>query len=317
MRVVFIGAGAFGVETLDALIHAGIEIPLVITQPDRKSGRGRRLTPAPINIAATERNLHVLTAPDINSPEMIEQAAACAADVGVVIDFGQKVRLTFRDVFRGGCVNLHASLLPCFRGAAPYQWALIRGATDTGVTVFRLVDRMDAGNILTRIETPIGKTETAGELHNRLAKLGPRAVLDALKLFEGGNTPDGQPQDDRKATTAPKLEKADGLLVFAAPADAIVRRILGLWPWPGGRCRYVAADGSRDETVTLARARVVQTRPTPAPSGTLGPNLQVAAPDGAFEILEIKPQSGRLMPWPAFVNGRHVRPGDRLLSVRD
>lgn len=315
MRVVFIAAGPFALPTLESLTRAAVEIPLVITQPDRRSGRGRRLTPTPVHQAATRRGLTVVPAADVNTPDIVQRVAACQADVGVVIDFGQKVGAVLREAIRGGCVNLHASLLPELRGAAPYQWAILRGRSLTGVTVFRLVDRMDAGPVLAAARTEIGVAETADELHDRLARMGPDVVAEALALFHGGRVPGGEPQDDRLATTAPKLKKQDGRLDFAQPADAIVRRILGLWSWPGARCRFVAADGSRDEPVTIARARVSDRSATASDPGTLDNARHAAAADGALEILEIKPQAGKLMSWQAYVNGRHVRPGDRFAPL--
>lgn len=316
MRVVLIAAGPFGLPTLEALVASPIDIPLVITQPDRKRGRGRRLTPTAIHAAATARGLEVVTAPDINAPEMIELARACAADVGVVIDFGQKIGPEFRSEFRGECVNLHGSLLPRLRGAAPYQWAILRGEETVGVTVFKLVDRMDAGNLLTSAETVVDPLETADELHDRLALLGPRAVIEAVGLFEAGRVPEGMAQDDSEATTAPKLKKDDGLLDFGESCGSLVRRIHGLWSWPGARCRFVSADGGRDEMVTLGRARVASGESHGGPPGTLTDELRVAGVDGVIEVLEIKPQSGKLMSWSAYTHGRRVRPGDRFVAIQ-
>ncbi|MEE9296147.1 MAG: methionyl-tRNA formyltransferase [Phycisphaerae bacterium] len=315
MRIMVIAAGDFALPTLGALHQSTHKIPLVITQPDRRSGRGRRLTPTPVNRLAGELGLCVVTASNVNETDVVERVAACRADVGVVIDFGQKIGPAFRNAIRGGCVNLHASLLPAYRGAAPFQWAIMRGERSSGVTVFKLVDRMDAGPILTARTTTIGQTETADELHDRLADLGPAAVIDALEQFEGGCVPQGVPQDDRQATTAPKLKKQDGRVDFAAAAATVVRRICGLWSWPGAACRFQSADGSRNEVVTLARAKIVERAAPHGEPGVLTENLHVAAADAVIEILEIKPQSGKLMPWGAYVNGRHVKPADRFVPI--
>lgn len=315
MRVLFIASGEFACPTLTALHQASVDICCVITQPDRPTGRGRHLSPTPVKRCALELGLPVMEAPDINDQGIIEHVGSAKAVVGVVVAFGQKIGPLFRSTMPGGCINLHASLLPRNRGAAPFQWAVIRGEPVTGVTVFKLTDRMDAGPILKTVETPIGETETASELHDRLSEMGPGAVADALDLFADGNIPDGTPQDDALATKAPKFKKDDGRIRFAEPADVLARRINGLWSWPGAVCRFLSADASRDEVVTLARAKAIGSESPSGRFGYLNEQLHVAASPGHVEILEIKPQSGKLMSWQAFANGRHVRPGDRLVPV--
>jgi methionyl-tRNA formyltransferase len=313
MRLVVLASGPFAIPTLRALRDDANDIPLVVTQPDRKSGRGRKLTPTPAGIAAKEMGLDVIPCADVNQPEVIERVRALEADLGVVIDFGQKILAPFRDAFRGGCVNLHASLLPEYRGAAPFQWAVINGERTTGVTVFKIVDRMDAGPVLTVRPTDIRDHETADELHDRLALLGPPAVAEAISMFEGGHVPEGTPQDEARATKAPKLHKSDSPLDFNQPAPTMVRRILGLWSWPQATCRFADAGGHREERVAIARARVAEATGSERLPGTLNDRLHVVTGDGCVEFLQIKPQSGKLMPWSAFVNGRHVRPGDRFM----
>lgn len=312
MRIVFFGAGEFGLPTLESLRGGSIDIALVVTQPDRKAGRGRHTSPTPINQKAAELRLPVTAVANVNEPEFIDRLATCKADVGVVIDFGQKVGPAARGAFRGGCINLHGSLLPLYRGAAPVQWAVIRGETNTGVTVFKLVDRMDAGPILSTRELAIDQRETAAELHNRLAALGPPAVWDALRMFENDRVPDGTPQNDTMATKAPKFTKQDGRIDFDDIAETIARRIRGLWTWPGAACRFIATNPSRDETVTIARAIAITGSPSPPTPGVLDDDLRVFAREGCIEILEIKPQSGKLMTWRDFVNGRRAKPGDQF-----
>lgn len=316
MRIIFLGSGDFAIPTLKALHDAGHDIPLIITQPDRGSGRGRRTTPTPVKQAALELELPVVATNDVNEPALIERVQSDQPVVGVVVAFGQRIGQAFRSTIPGGCINLHASLLPNYRGAAPYQWAVIHGAPITGVTVFKIVQRMDAGPILTQEETPISEMETAAELHDRLAQLGPAAVADALQLFEGGQVPTGKPQDDAQATKAPKLAKHDGRFDFARPAAELVNFIHGMWSWPGACCRFVSADGVRNEGVTIARARAVDQQAVADP-GTLNDQLQVAAGTGMIEILEIKPESGKLMNWPDYVNGRHVQPADRFAPLNE
>lgn len=314
MRLVFIASGEFAVPTLDRLVAEGFDIPLVITQPDRKAGRGRKLSPTPAKVAALGHGLEVVEADNINDDVWIERVADLRADVGVVIAFGQMIRQPFRDTIWGGCINLHASLLPKYRGAAPFQWAVLNGERETGVTVFKLVDRMDAGPILTRRTTGIELGETASDLHDRLALLGPDVVKFAVAMFADGRMPDGEPQDDAKATVAPKLSKGDGVIDWSLPADKLVCHIHGMWSWPGATCRFQSADEKRDEAVTIARVQRVDGSANGDP-GVFNENLHIATGDDLLAIEQIRPQSGGLMDWSAFVNGRHVAAGDRFVSV--
>lgn len=315
MRLVFIGSGSFALPTLRVLHSASFEIPLVITQPDRPAGRGLRVVATAVSTLARQWGLEVVCAADVNDAALIERVRACNAAVGVVIAFGQKIRESFRAAMPGGCVNLHASLLPHLRGAAPYQWTVLRGDAQAGVTVFRLVDRMDAGPLLTQARTDVGSDETADELHDRLAELGPNAMLEALRLFEHGQVPEGAPQDEAQVTLAPKLKKTDGHLHMEGSVNDWVRRVHGCWSWPGAICRFQSADHNRDEQVILARVGIASRDACGGEPGTLDAALRVRLRDGTIEIRELKPMSGRLMAWSDFVNGRRVKPGDRLTAV--
>jgi methionyl-tRNA formyltransferase len=316
MRIILLASGEFAVPTLRSLHHGGRHaIVGIVTQPDRPSGRGRQAQPTPLKRAALELGYAVTEAADVNAPETLASIRGVEVDLGLVIAFGQKLGAALLTAFPLGCVNLHASLLPRFRGAAPYQWAVITGAERTGVTVFRLAERMDAGPILTTRWTFIKPDETAAELHDRLAQIGPDAVAAALDLFSGGEIPAGEPQDPAQASRAPKLKKEDGHIDFAQPAQSLAQRICGLWDWPGATCVFAAQTGERRERVTLARARVAEAGGAPLMPGAIDPRLFVSTSDGFLELLELKPQSGRLMTWEAFVNGRHVRAGDRFERV--
>ena len=313
MRLVFFASGEFAVPTLDWLVHSPHEVPLVVTQPARGSGRGRKRTRTPVAARAAELGLEVCEQEDVNEPAFVEQLHALQARLGLVIAFGQKLGPSVLVAFPGECVNLHASLLPKYRGAAPINWAVVNGEERTGVTVFRLVNRMDAGPILSSRWTYIKPDETAGELHDRLAGVGVDAVQAALALFEGDAMPAGEPQDESAATKAPKLNKRDGWVRFDRPAREVVQHICGMTPWPGATARYEADDG-RWEQVTLVRARVTEIADRPAiDPGEIDTRRYVAAADQYVELLELKPSSGRLMTWPDYVNGRHVQPGDRFV----
>jgi methionyl-tRNA formyltransferase len=314
MRIVFLASGAFALPTLRWLTQSEHDVALVVTQPARESGRGRRITPPPVRQLADELRLRTIDGENVNTDTIVEQIAARGAALGVVIAFGQRLGPQVLGAFPFGCVNLHASLLPKFRGAAPINWAVMQGEERTGCTVFRLVERMDAGPILTTRWTYIKTDETAGELHDRLAGIGVDCMRAALDLFADGTVPDGTPQDEAAVSYAPKLCKADGHVRFDRPTIHVARHILGVTPWPGAAVRFQAADG-RWENVALIRARSAEASSVPGvPPGTIDERRYVATQDGFLEILEIKPSSGRLMAWADYVNGRHVAAGDRLIT---
>lgn len=314
MRIVFIGSGAFALPTLRWLAQSEHDVPLVVTQPARPSGRGRRITPTPVRALADELGLETLEAMDVNAPEIVGTLRSAEAHVGLMIAFGQKLRSELLGLFSGGLVNLHASLLPKYRGAAPINWAITRGERQTGCTVFRVVERMDAGPILTTQPTQIKPQETAGELHDRLADIGVDAVRAALELASCDCLPEGTPQNDDQATNAPKLKKRDGFVHFDRPAAAVADHIRGMTPWPGAGAVFKAADG-RWEKLNITRAQPIEDPSAPTlPPGRIDERGYVAALGGFVEILEIQPSSGRIMTWVDYVNGRHVEAGDSLVA---
>ncbi len=315
MRLVFLASGAFARPTLRWLHESAHQVVLVVTQPARGSGRGRKTTRTPVQAMAEDFGLETLAVENVNDPSVVATIASLDARVGLVIAFGQKLGADLMSTLPGGFINLHASLLPNYRGAAPINWAIINGEERTGCTVFRIVERMDAGPVLVSRWTAIKPEETTGELHDRLAGVGVDAVQAALDLYDGGALPDGEAQDHARATLAPKLKKSDGLIDFHRSATTVARHICGMTPWPGARARYVSVEG-RWENVTITRARVAENHAAPkiAP-GTIDARRYVAAIDGFVEILEVKPSSGRDMRWSDYVNGRHVAEGDTFVSL--
>ena len=319
MRIVFLGSGAFALPTLRWLAQSEHEVALVVTQPARPSGRGRRTTPTPVRHLADELGLQSAEALDVNTADMMARLHHLNARLGVVIAFGQKLGPKLLAMPPAGFINLHASLLPKYRGAAPINRAIMGGEQRTGCTVFKVVERMDAGPILGTRWTEIKPDEPAGELHDRLAAIGVDAVNAAIQLFEGDEVPVGTPQNEDEATRAPKLSKADGFLSFDRPASFVANQIRGVTPWPGAAARFQGRDG-RWERIIVTRARRAEDpsdgtaalRSAVAP-GTIDQRRYVAAADGFIEILEIKPSSGRIMTWADYVNGRHVAAGDSIV----
>lgn len=310
MRVVFFGSGEFAVPSLRWFGNSEHEVALVVTQPDRPAGRGKKLMPTPVAAQALADGVPVERCPDVNAPEFVHRLRELGAHLGVVIAFGQKILEPARLAFSSQCVNLHASLLPKFRGASPIVAAMLAGETQTGVSVFRLVDRMDAGPVLIRRQTAIAPSETAEELEYRLARVGCDAIDATMKLHETSPLPVGEPQDESQASRAPKLTKADGYLRFDLPAERVALRCRAMWPWPGGRCRFVSAAGQTEE-VTFVSVTTVPVA-VGVPPGAITPVLTVATSQGCLEIQAIQPAGKRAMSWQDFVNGRHVKPGDRF-----
>lgn len=308
MRVVFFGSGAFGLPTLEHLVRDAerFAVPLVVSQPDRPAGRGRRLTPTPVAQWAAERGVPSLTSGNVNDPETAARIRALRPAALVVIAFGQKIGPALLDgVF---AVNLHGSLLPAYRGAAPIQRAMMDGCTETGVSVITLAPRMDAGDILAAESTSIRPEETAGELHDRLALLGPALVARVLEEHRSG-TLRPRAQVESLATSAPRLRKEEGTTTFDMPAERVRARVHGLTPWPG--CR-VLLDGA---PVRLLRVRAHRDDAAAASPGTVLGNLRLACAPGAIEVLGIQSEGGRAMTLEAYRRGRAFEPGMHAVPI--
>lgn len=241
MRVVFMGTPAFAAPTLSALHDAGYEVVSVVTQPDRPVGRGQRLTPPPVKARALELALPIYQPRRIKSPEALEHLKQAAAEAIVVVGYGQLIPRAILDLPRLGCINVHASLLPKYRGAAPMQWAIANGETLTGVTTMRIEERLDAGDMLLRQEVRIGPEETTPELAARLAPIGAALLIETLRQL-AANQIVPLKQKEEEATYAPLLKREDGWIDWTRPATQIANRIRGFEPWPGG---YTSFRGKR------------------------------------------------------------------------
>lgn len=320
MRVIFLGSGAFGLPTLQRL-HQDHEVVAVVSQPDRPAGRKRRLTPTPIAAWAEAQGLPVLKRDDVNADDFVQRMADLRPDAAVVVAFGQKLSAELIGALGRLVVNLHGSLLPKYRGAAPVNWAILQGEVEAGVTVIGLAQRMDAGAMYGRAAVPIDRQETAGELHDRLAQLGPGLIADVLTRFAAG-TLEPEPQDDAQATRAPKLSKQDGTVDFALPAEQVRRRVHGLTPWPGCRVRWHCRATSGEAVLTLRRVEALSEPPAvvrqmwpggePARPGTVLDGQLVQAGEGVVRLVEVQAPGTRPMKAAAFARGHHLGPGDYL-----
>jgi methionyl-tRNA formyltransferase len=315
MNVVYLGSGEFGIPSLEALKTSGHLPALVVTQPANPAGRGRKPQPTPVAQWAAARAVPFVETDNANDPRMRERIGSCRPDVLVVIAFGQKIGKELVAVPAKGAINVHASLLPKYRGAAPINWAILQGETRTGVSIITLAEKIDAGDILAQSATHISPHETAGELHDRLAQLSAPLLLETLAKIDAGTATYAR-QDEAEVTFAPKLHKADGLLDFAEPAEVLARKIRGYWPWPGASANF--ASEHKSGRVVLALAEVAPAdSPTPPPPGTFDKELAVVCGQDRLKILKLKPAGSGLMNFKAFVNGWRVRPGDRLAKIEE
>jgi len=307
MRVLFYGTPRFALPTLEALL-ASHEVVGVVTQPDRPAGRGRRVTAPPVKERAVAAGVPVLQPDRLRDPRWLDPLRGLRAEVAVVVAFGQILPRAVLDIPARGSINVHASLLPKYRGAAPIAWAVIRGEAETGVTTFHMDEGMDTGPILLSEHTAIRPGETAGELAGRLSLMGARGLIETLARL---STLTPIPQRDAEATLAPRLRKADGQLDWREPAPAVVSRIHGCNPWPG------AATETPAGRLVIWRARAVSPGSDRLAPGTLveaAGGLVVVAGADAVEPVEVQPESRRVVSWSEYLRGARLRVGHRLTT---
>ncbi len=309
MKVLFYGTPEFALPTLEALLEHH-QVGGVVTQPDRPAGRGQRVTASPVKRHAEAARLPVLQPSRLRDPEWPARLSALGAEVAVVVAFGQILPKVVLDVPPRGSINVHASLLPRYRGAAPIAWALIRGEAETGVTTFLMDERMDTGPVLLQERVPIEPEETAEELAARLSHLGARLLLKTLEQLD---TLTPIPQRHELATLAPRLTKEDGILDLSEPAQALVNRIRGCTPWPGA-----TADGPRGKLL-IWRA-VALDEPASAEPGALVRSksgaLALATGAGLLLPLKVQPENRRIIAWHDFLRGARMDPGARFNALR-
>jgi methionyl-tRNA formyltransferase len=301
VRVVFLGTPEFAVPTLEAIVEAGLEVAAVVTQPDRPKGRGRELAAPPVKEAALRLGLTVHQPERIRAPEAAGLLRSLDPDVMVVVGYGQIIPQSIIDIPPHGIINVHASLLPKYRGAAPVQWAIANGETETGVTTMRIDAGLDTGDILLQRDTGIGPEETAVELSARLARIGAALLVKTLAALAGGAIVPC-PQDSSEATLAPVLKKEDGLIDWARPAHEIVNRIRGFTPWPGCYTQF------RGKVLQVLEARLaVNSVGDPGSAHPTRSRLVVTCGGGtALEILETQIEGKKRMTAAAFLNGHRL-----------
>ncbi|HEX6749782.1 MAG TPA: methionyl-tRNA formyltransferase [Longimicrobium sp.] len=309
MRIVFWGTPEFALPALRALGDEGHDVAAVVTQPDRPAGRGRAVTPSCVKEEAEREGIPVLQPEKARGDDFIAELRALDADLSVVVAYGQILRPEVLAVPRLGSINIHGSLLPELRGAAPVQWAIIRGLETTGVTIMRMDAGLDSGPMLLRVEEPIEPDESACELAGRLAEIGAEALVEALALLEAGQLVQ-ELQDDAKATYAPKLTREMARIDWAKPAAEVSRWIRGLDDVPGAWSPL----GSRGP-VKLFRPRVEGAGGEPGTVLEADDNeagVLIACGDGAVRVREVQPPGKRRMNAAEWVRGRGVAAGDRF-----
>lgn len=303
MRAVFLGTPSFAVPTLEKLTAAH-QLIEVVTQPDRPKGRGKELAAPPVKEFALRQGLPVYQPERIRRPEAVEHLRQLAADVMIVVGYGQIIPQSIIDLPRHGILNVHASLLPKYRGAAPIQWAIVNGETVTGVTIMKIDAGLDTGGMLLRAETAIGQDETAVELGDRLAVIGAELLIDALERIDR-ITP--EPQDSSQATLAPILKKEDGRIDWTYSARAIHNRVRGFQPWPGAHSRF------RGQSLHIWKSGVAgRTGGEPGRLRHLDRRVWVDCGEGALELVEVQLEGKKRMSAADFANGQRLAESEAL-----
>jgi methionyl-tRNA formyltransferase len=312
-KIVFMGTAELACASLNALVEEpDFGIAAVVTQPDRPKGRALKLQPSPVKEAALRAGLPVLQPERARDVAFLAELRRLAPDYIVVAAYGQLLPKAVLDLPPGGCINVHASLLPKYRGAAPIQWAILNGESETGVTIMKITEKLDAGDILIQRATPIAAEDTAATLHDRLARMGADLLVRTLKDCIQ-NTVSARPQDEAEVVYARKITKEDGRLNWAQPARALWNRVRAFVPWPGAYATLLG--GVKPRTVKIWQTSVLE-----QDGGTFGLVLQAdkngitvaCAAGSALRIHELQLEGGRRLTAAEFLAGHPVQPGDRF-----
>ena len=311
MKIIFMGTPDFAVAALDALCAAGQNVILAVTQPDRQKGRGRKVIQTPVSVCAQKWGVPVFQPARIREPEAVEKIRSLQPDLIVAAAFGQILPQELLDIPRLGCVNIHASLLPGLRGAAPIQWAVINGDAESGVTLMQMNAGLDTGDILFQEKVAIGPQETGESLYEKLAELGGQMIVRYLPAIESGDI-NPVPQDDERSSYAPMLRKEMGEIDWAMPAAQIERRLRGMLPWPGA---YTKLDG---HVLKVWKAEVAEPEQDAGPvlPGTVlytdKSRICVRTGDGVLALLEVQAEGKKRMGTDAFLRGTKIPAGTLL-----
>ncbi len=299
MRVVFMGTPDIAATCLEKIIADQFQVVGVYTQPDRPKNRGMKLFPSPVKEVALKAGIPVYQPENFREDETVEALRALQPDIVAVVAYGRILPQRVLDIPKLGCINIHASLLPAYRGSAPYQWAVLNGEKVTGVTAMYLCREMDAGDMIAKSETPIGENETAGELLDRLAVLGAQLLSETLTKFTQGKV-EAVPQDSALATYAPMLDKSLCPIDWSKSAQQVHDHVRGLHPWPVATATLAGTD------FKIHATRVLPLETHAAPGTILAltkRGLQVACGEGVVEILELQAQGGKRMAAPDYFRG--------------
>ena len=306
MKIVFMGTPEFAVPCLQMLLQEDYDVAAVFTQPDKPKGRGYKLTPPPVKVVAAEKGVPVYQPSSLkNNLEIRDVLIGMEPDVIVVVAYGKILPKEILEIPRHGCVNVHASLLPKYRGAGPIQWSVINGEKWAGVTTMYMAEGLDTGDMILSCETPIGPDETAGELHDRLSVIGAQCLKETLSLIGRGTAP-RQKQDDSLSSYAPMLNKEMAEIDFHKPAGTVHNLIRGLSPWP---VAYTKLDG---KLLKIYRSRILEDH-----NGLPGEILDdrrfiVACQNGAIEFLEVQLEGSKRMRTEDFLRGKQIQKGEIL-----
>ena len=299
MRVVFMGTPDIAAVCLNKIIADGFNIVGVYTQPDRPKGRGMKMVFSPVKELALKHEIPLFQPENFRADETVEQLSALQPDVVAVVAYGRILPQRVLDIPAKGCVNIHASILPQYRGSAPYQWAVLDGLNETGVTAQHMVLKMDAGDIIDVAKTPIGENETAGEVLDKLAVLGADLLSRTLTRFEKGDVT-GTPQNEENVSFAPMLDKSMCPIDWTKTAQQVHNQVRGLHPWPVATAELAGTKFKIHSTV------VVEGKPNAAPGTILAltkTGLQVACGEGAVEIRSLQAEGGKRMNAPDYFRG--------------
>lgn len=306
MKIVFLGTPDFAVPTLEKLHAEGHQIPLAISQPDRPAGRGQKVRPTPVAAKAAALGIPVYQPEDVNTEESLERISAHKPDIIVVAAFGQFLKKRFRELAPRGCINVHASLLPKLRGAAPINRAVMEGHPAAGVTIMNIEAKMDAGDMYLRGEIPIGPETTAGELHDQLSIIGADLMVATLRRIEAGTiTP--VPQNAAEATHAPKITPEERRIDWTLPAETVDRKIRGLSPAPGAFTFY---KGTRLQILRSRLAGNAARKPPGTVTALADGYFEVSAENGTVAVLEVRAEGKKTMNAAEWGRGTRIQIGD-------